>query len=209
MMLVRIQHGGTTDPNLISDEDLLARSHEGDEEAFAALYRRRQASVYRFALHMSGREEVAEEVTQDVFVALIHEPARFDSERGSLTAFLIGIARNHVLRHIGRTRGRNRNHVCIDDDACAEPEAVNTDPLASLTREEAAEAVRQAVLSLPCAYREVVVLCDLEELSYSDAAGVLGIPVGTVRSRLYRGRALLSEKLRSSRSGTDAARCSA
>jgi RNA polymerase sigma-70 factor (ECF subfamily) len=205
MMLVRIQHGGTTDSNPISDEDLLARSHKGDEEAFAALYRRRQTSVYRFALHMSGREEVAEEVTQDVFVALIHEPARFDAERGSLTAFLIGIARNHVLRQIGR----NRNHVCLDDEACTEPEATNTDPLASLTREEAAEAVRQAVLSLPCAYREVVVLCDLEELSYSDAAGVLGIPVGTVRSRLYRGRALLSEKLRSSRSGTDAARCSA
>jgi len=193
------------DLTLDSDEDLLQRSAAGDEQAFTALYRRRQAAIYRFALHMSGREDIAEEVTQDVFVAIIREPHRFDSGRGTVCSFLFGIARNHVLRHIERDRAL----VNIEEDAAFEPEAANTDLLASLTREEAGEMVRQAVLSLPAVYREAVVLCDLEEVSYAEAALALAVPIGTVRSRLNRGRALLTQKLRSHGEGRSAVRCSA
>ena len=70
------------------------------------------------------------------------------------------------------------------------------DLLANLTREEAIEAVRQSVITLPTVYREAVVLCDLEEMNYADAALALNVPVGTVRSRLNRGRGMLLEKLR-------------
>jgi RNA polymerase sigma-70 factor (ECF subfamily) len=193
-------------PDLIadSDEDLLRRATLGDEDAFTALYRRRQAGVYRFALHMCGREDVAEEVTQEVFLTLIRHPARFDSARGAVSSFLYGVARNHVLRYLER----RKECVTIDDgEAAGEVPVPDGDALANLTREETIESVRQAVLSLPAGYREAVVLCDLEEMSYADAAGVLRVPVGTVRSRLNRGRGLLLDKLRAARPGAGALRC--
>lgn len=176
----------------------------GNEEAFAAVYRRRQAGVYRFALHMCGREDVAEEVTQEVFLALLRYPGRFDSTRGTVSAFLYGVARNHVLRYLER----RRECVHIDEsEPVAEPVAGGGDVLTSLTRAETIESVRQAVLSLPAGYREAVVLCDLEELSYAEAADILKVPIGTVRSRLNRGRGLLVEKLRAAKPGADTLRC--
>jgi RNA polymerase sigma-70 factor (ECF subfamily) len=193
-----------TDSTLLSDEELLRRSSLGDEFAFTALYRRRQSNVFRFAIHMCGRQEVAEEVVQDVFLSLIREPERFDADKGSVAAYLIGVARNLVRRRLER----ERSYVELDDDEAAGP-AEDADVLGELTREEAIGAVRRAVLSLPAAYREAVVLCDLEEVSYAEAAAMLGVPVGTVRSRLSRGRGLLVEKLRAGRLGNSAARCSA
>src|SRR5258708_29258805 len=98
------QQAMTRDPTEINDIDLLQRALAGDEESFATLYRRRQGAVYRFALQMSGRRSVAEEVTQEVFLALIREAARFDATRGPVLSYLYGIARNHVLRCLERDR---------------------------------------------------------------------------------------------------------
>src|SRR5262249_38813562 len=142
----------------ISDSGLLERALGGDEASFTALYRLRQAAVYRFALQMSGRRAVAEEVTQEVFLALIREGSRFDADRGSLTSYLYGIARNHVLRCLER----DRPYVRMEDEheECASAE----DTLGDLARGETIESVRQAVLALPANFREVVVLCDLHEV---------------------------------------------
>jgi RNA polymerase sigma-70 factor (ECF subfamily) len=178
-----------------SDETLLRRSAAGDEEAFLALYRRRQAGIYRFALHMSGSASVAEEVTQEVFLAVIRDGQRFDESRGTAAAFLFGVARNHVLKLLQR----NRAYIGLEDESATEPPAA-ADVLGDLTRAEAVENVRQAVLELPAVYREAVVMCDLQELTYADAAEALRVPIGTVRSRIARGRAILAQKL--SRQGT-------
>jgi RNA polymerase sigma-70 factor, ECF subfamily len=169
-----------------SDEKLLGRMLEGDEEAFTALYRRRQGPVYRFALHMTGSAAIAEDVTQEVFLALLENGRRFDGSRGPLLSFLYGIARNRVLRRIEKERTA---------EPVGEDHAGGEDVLDDLTRRETVEQVRRAVLSLPEAYREAVVLCDLENASYEDAAAALECPVGTVRSRLSRGRAMLAQKL--------------
>lgn len=175
-----------------SDDDLLRRTAGGDEEAFCSLYRRRQAGIYRFALHMSGSPSVAEEVTQEVFMTLIRDSARYDSAKGSPSAYLYGIARKHVLRIFDR----NRPYVALEDDLGAGLIASHENPLGDLTRSESIEGVRQAILSLPENYREAIVLCELEEMSYAEASSILGIPIGTLRSRLSRGRALLVEKLK-------------
>jgi RNA polymerase sigma-70 factor (ECF subfamily) len=172
-----------------TDDSLLRLASAGHEEAFVELYRRRQTQIYKFALHMSGNSAVAEEVTQEVFMTLIRNWQGFDAARGSLAGYLYGIARNHVLRILERDRA----YVAIEDDAAA---SADETPLGDLTRSETIESVRQAVLSLPPNYREAVVLCDLQEISYADAAGLLDVPVGTVRSRLSRGRAMLVDKLR-------------
>jgi RNA polymerase sigma-70 factor, ECF subfamily len=181
----------------LSDDELLRLMRAGDESAFVTLYRRRQGAIYRFALRMSGSKSIAEDVTQDVFVNLIRDNMQFDSTRGSFTAYLFGIARNHVLRRIEKDR------LLLQIDGGSEEETTHnglnafTDPLDDLTRRETIERVRQAVLALPTHYREVVVLCDLHEMSYAEASEALGCAVGTVRSRLHRARALLHEKLRS------------
>jgi RNA polymerase sigma-70 factor (ECF subfamily) len=187
-----------------NDETLLRLMLAGDEEAFAALYRRWQGGVYRFALQMSGSESIAEDVTQEVFMVLMREANRYDPLRGSLAAYLYGIARNYVLRHLYR----DRNSVQIIDEeeeggTGAQHLVAQHDPLGDLTRSETIESVRLAILGLPAHYREVVVLCELHEMSYAEAAGVLGCAVGTIRSRLHRARSLLVEKL-SEAKGQDA-----
>jgi len=181
-----------------TDDELLMRLRNGDEQAFTALYRRRQGAIYRFALHMSGSSAAAEDIVQEAFLALLREECGFDPERGTLSGYLFGIARKLVLRNL--ERGRSNVPLQAETDEAAPRElAVIDDPLAGLTRHETIEALRRAVQALPRRYREVVVLCDLEELDYADAAVVLGCPIGTVRSRMHRARALLLEKLHQDR----------
>lgn len=179
-----------------SDEHLVHRLAAGDEEAFTALYRRRQGAIYRFVLHMTGSPALADDVTQDVFMAMLRQAHQFDPVRGSVSAYLFGIARYQVLKHLGPHRFESLD---VDGHRASGADAMHggaDDPLDAVVRRETIETVRQAVLALPPHYREVVVLCDLQELDYAVAAGMLGYPIGTVRSRLHRGRRLLVEKLR-------------
>jgi RNA polymerase sigma-70 factor (ECF subfamily) len=169
----------------------------GEEEALTALYRRRQGSVYRFAMQMCGSQALAEDVTQEVFMVLIRDGQTFDPARGSLNAFLVGVARNLLLRRLQRERFYAPIEDNSDDDTAAHESFTTADgPLEELSRLETINSVRMAVLALPERYREVVVLCDLQEMSYIEAAAVLSCAVGTVRSRLHRARALLINKLR-------------
>ncbi|MEO8369874.1 MAG: RNA polymerase sigma factor [Candidatus Solibacter sp.] len=187
----------TSDP-VETDDELLLRVQSGDEEAFVTLYRRRQAGLFRFALHMSGSMPVAEDVTQEVFLALLREDCGYDPDRGTLSGYLFGIARKLVFRHL--ERGRADVALEVEGDDFVHPElAVIDDPLLDLTRREGLDTLRRAVNALPRRYREVVVLCDLEEVDYADAAIALGCPIGTVRSRLHRARGLLLERLHQER----------
>jgi RNA polymerase sigma-70 factor (ECF subfamily) len=176
-----------------SDDKLLRLMLEGDQEAFTALYRRRQSGIYQFALHMSGSAATAEDITQEVFVALIDQAERYDPGKGSLASYLYGVARHKLLHR----QQRERLLVPIDsEESDSDISSNDADPLGDLTRREAIEAVRSAVLSLPPHYREAVILCDLQELGYDEAAKALGCPVGTVRSRLHRGRIMLVDRLK-------------
>jgi RNA polymerase sigma-70 factor, ECF subfamily len=182
-----------------SDQELVKRMAAGDEEAFTSLYRRLQPGVYRFALHMSGSGAVAEDVVQEVFMMLIREANNHNPARGSVRAWLYGVARNLVLQRLERDRRYVSGSEEPESLVAAGPRgAGEAGTLEHLMRNEAIEAVRAAVLALPPHYREVVVLCELNEMDYAEAAVALGCAVGTVRSRLHRARALLAERLRSS-----------
>ena len=181
----------------LSDSALLRRMIAGDEEAFTTLYRRHQGRVYRLALHMSGRSSIAEEVTQEVFLVLMQQGRRYDPARGSFCAYLCGIARNHVLRCLDRDGAyvAMAYEVQRCDSRMPEELIAQDNPLQDLTSQERIASVRHAILALPLGYREAVVLCELQEMSYREAAAVVGCSVGTIRSRLHRARALLAKKL--------------
>jgi len=172
-----------------SDSDLLRGLRARDEEAFILLYRRWQGPLFRYALRVSGSPALAEDVTQEVFMALLHGSDGYDPDRGALSSYFHGMARNMVNRRLER-----------EPAALALPEiAAPDDPLADVARREVGDLVWSALLALSLPYRETVVLCDLQGLTYDEAASVLGCAVGTVRSRLHRGRAQLAERLRSVR----------
>jgi RNA polymerase sigma-70 factor (ECF subfamily) len=175
-----------------SDEELMAAVAAGDRQAFGVLYGRRRADVYRFALHMTGVPATAEDIAQDVFITVIHEAARYRPGRSGVGAWLLGIARNHARRRLSARRHEPMS------EAGAEP-GVTVDPTDGLARGRQVEALRTALGRLPVAYREAVVLCDLQELSYQDAAVAAGCAIGTVRSRLHRGRQLLAATMRGER----------
>ena len=162
-------------PASASDEELLRQTLAGDAQAFDLLYDQRAGAVYRFALRMSGSAELAEDVTQDVFMALLRRGQLFDPARGTVIKYLLGMTRNRVLTLLEREQAfvPLQAEEGEEETALAGRLAYQADPLFELARNERIEAVRQAVLALPLHYREVVVLCNLDEMSYEQAAGVL------------------------------------
>ena len=178
------------------DDVLLRRAAQGDEEAFTLLYRRHQAALYRFALRMTGNTWAAEEIVQDVFMTLMRDPKKYDATRGALGAFLYGVARNRVMKHLERLP-REISLEEKNEDGTGSGIVLQdaSTPAMWLEKRERKLQVRAAVLELPVEFREAVVLCELEEMSYEEAAKMAGCPIGTIRSRLHRGRALLMAKL--------------
>jgi len=178
------------------DEELLKRSAKGDEEAFTALYRRHADVLYRFAFRMTGSSWGAEEIVQDVFMTLAREPGKYDAERGTLPAFLFGIARNKIMKYNERLP-REISLVERQEDGSGGGLTLRDSftPAMWAEQRERLEKVRAAVMELPIEFRETVVLCELEEMTYDQAARMLDCPIGTIRSRLHRGRALLLAKL--------------
>lgn len=179
------------DPSAALDE-LISSIVAGDREAFAELYRRCRPDVYRFAAHMCGSTSLAEDVVQDVFLAVIQEASRYQPGRSGVRPWLLGIAGNHVRRWRHR-----RVFLPLPAEGTGDGRGMQseTDPVADLTRERHGAELMRALIALPPRFREVIVLCDLHELSYEVAAGTIGCAIGTVRSRLHRGRAMLARAL--------------
>lgn len=178
-----------------AEHALLARMKQGDEAAFMALYRRHKDAVYRFALMYCGSAATAADVTQDTFMHFISRPGQFDPGRGSIAAWLCGVARMLARKHLGEREEPTDPAVLADDTAPHAGQVDHDSPLERVLRSEAAEQVRRALARLAPHYRDVFVLCELSELSYAEAAQVCGIDIGTVRSRLSRARAALAQSL--------------
>jgi RNA polymerase sigma-70 factor (ECF subfamily) len=176
------------------DVALLAEAGRGDFEAFGTLYRRHQQRVYRFARAMTGSNDAAEDITQEVFVVLLTNAGRFDPARAAFTTYVYGIVRN-LSRHRMR---KTRTGPSIDElmrDGRDVDLGADEDPARLVEGAELAGVVRRALASLPSRYRELIVLCDLHDLSYEEAGVVVHASVGAVRSRLHKGRQLLRLKL--------------
>ena len=173
----------------VDDARLLARARTGDEQAFARLFAAHQRRVFRYAAYMAG-SNAADDIVQDTFLAVLRQRDRRDQPIGTVAGYLIGIARHLVMKRHERTAGWS-----MTEDGLAEVESREPSALDRMLLAESVDSIRAAVLSLPPVYREAIVLCELEDLDYAGAANVMQCPIGTVRSRLSRARALLTEKL--------------
>jgi RNA polymerase sigma-70 factor, ECF subfamily len=178
------------DAGLEDDRQFLQLIMAGEEQGFVALYRKYQGPVYRFALQVCGMRHIAEEVTQETFLSLIRTPRNYKSDRGPLLLYLFGIAR----RLVWKSARRDKVYEALDSDR--DLPITLPDFAADFARQDQAKRLRQAILSLPRKYREVIVLCSLQELSYEEAAVVVGSSIGTVRSRMHRAKQLLLRKVR-------------
>jgi RNA polymerase sigma-70 factor (ECF subfamily) len=174
---------------------LLARMKQGDEEAFVELYRRHRDAVYRLAMLYSGSTAHAADVTQETFVHFMTQTQQYDPLRGTLGAWLCGVARNLARKAVSGREDATDPEALADDTSPHEQQIDRDTPLDRILRGEVAEQVRRAVAALKPHYRDILILCELSELSYAEAAQVAGIDIGTVRSRLSRARAQLAQRL--------------
>ena len=175
---------------ICDDTERMARLAAGDGNALRELYEKHGRALLRFSAAMCRSRQAAEDLVHDTFVALMRGPHLFDPEQGSAFNYLCGVLRHRISRHF---RQQKRWVELVDDDSAGH----DPGPVDDLARSEASAALRRAMLELPVQHREVIALCDLEELPYHAVAAILDCPIGTVRSRLHRARGLLTLRLAS------------
>lgn len=183
---------GIDDP----DAELVARWQDGDLNAFANLVRRHEGRVYRMLYRMLGTREEAEDATQEAFLSLHRHGHRFRRE-ARFSTFLYRVAANAALnrrRTLGRARARQQA-LAARQAAGDELPTAPRDPEGATTGAEVQGRVQEALLELPQDLRLAVVLYDIEGQSYREIADTLGIPEGTVKSRIHRGRQALRKEL--------------
>src|SRR5579863_5366677 len=151
---------------------------------FQAAFEEHKDAVYRFAWRMTNSPAAAEDIAQDVFLVLLRHPGRFDSKRGEMRSFLLGVARN-----LTRKRWRNENRWDTIDD-----ERFISQPVDMVIR-ETAEIVNAAVQALPPLQREVLVLAQYEGLTLNEIVHAIEAEMGTVKARLHRARKNLKRML--------------
>lgn len=182
----------------MTDAELMKLISRLDERAFGTLYDRYEKQVYSLVYFKLKNAEDAADATQETFIKLWQKAGTY-SGIGSVGAFVLTVAKNTATDHLRR---KNEETVSLtvenDDGESTEREIADTDgtPEDALLRSERVKTVRAAVSELSEHHREVLVMCDMNEMSYKDAAEALDIDIGTVKSRLSRARGALREKLK-------------
>lgn len=172
---------------------LVLRLVAGETAVLAELYEREAAAVYRYALALCGNSGWAADAVQEAFVALALRPAGFDAGRGDLGAYLAGVARHALAAQ--RRELRLEDPWPEADDEQGLPCSDEASPEALLVRAQDGRSVWTALRQLPAVFREAIVLVDLQERPYADAARIAGIELNTLRSRVHRARLKLAALL--------------
>ncbi len=177
-----------------TDADLVPRCRAGDEVAWRELVTRHTRKVFGLAYRFTGRVDEAEDLTQEVFVKVYQTLGRYRESEGPFGGWLMAVARNHVIDHY--RRGRQERLRRATDPAILESiPARQEHPVAGLEREERKRLVHSGLRALPLDLRLPLILCDLSGMPYEEIASELGIPLGTVKSRINRARLELAKRL--------------
>jgi RNA polymerase sigma-70 factor (ECF subfamily) len=184
-----------------NDRDVLRRCRAGDQAAWQELVSRHTRRVFGLAYRFCGRVDEAEDLTQEVFVKVFQNLHRFQETDAAFSTWLMSIARNQAIDHYRRRR-EERIRRAQDPEILEVLSSPEPGPLGDVEQEERVQLVRSGLRALPADLREPLVLCDLQGLAYEQIAGALGIPLGTVKSRINRGRLELARRLRGRRQGS-------
>ena len=179
------------------DQELVRRCLDGENPAWEGLVRAHSRKVYNLCYRFTGRIQDAEDLTQEVFIKVFQTLRSYDSAQGTFSTWLNRVARNHLVDHYRRTR-KDRVTSSLDDDSTPLPELPSTRaaPTASVESRERRELLQAALDQMSPDLREAVVLRDLQDLDYQEIAQVLGVPQGTVKSRINRGRLELTRVIK-------------
>ena len=181
-----------------SEAELVVRACSGRTDAFAVLVARYEGQIYNTVAHLVGSQQDAEDIAQEVFMKAFRGLGGFRQE-ARFGTWLYGIMLNCVRSH-WRSQGRRRATVSLDrrgsdEDPILDPPSEQDGPVARSVRHETVQMVRDAITELAEDLREIVVLRDIDGLSYDEMAEALGLPLGTVKSRLFRARSVLKDKI--------------
>lgn len=179
------------------DRELLKRCLAGENSAWEALLKAHTRRVYNLCFRFTGRSAEAEDLTQEIFLKVFQTLASYDQAQGSFLTWLTRVSRNHLVDHYRRTK-RDRVTSSLDDELSgveAKP-SPGAGPVAGVESRERRELLQEGLNKLSPDLREAVILRDFEDLDYDEIARVLGIPSGTVKSRINRGRLELARVLK-------------
>jgi len=183
--------------SLDQDSSLVERCLSGDDAAWEELVRQHTRRVYGLCYRFTGSDAEAQDLTQDVFLRIFRSLRSFRSSEGSFVTWLARLTRNLLIDHYRRTR-QERVTDSIEEQLpmLEESVAASARPEGLVAGREASEILQAALQKLSPELRETVILRDLQEMEYREIAQALGVPEGTVKSRLNRGRAELARVLR-------------
>jgi RNA polymerase sigma-70 factor (ECF subfamily) len=179
------------------DAELVKRCLAADAAAWEALLQAHTRRIYNLCYRFTGRPAESEELTQEVFIKVFQTLRTFDATQGSFGTWLSRVARNHLVDHYRRTK-KDRMTSSLDDELATfeEKPSPTVEPVAQVESRERRELLQRGLERLSPDLREAVVLRDLQDLDYDEIAQVLGVPVGTVKSRINRGRLELARVLK-------------
>ena len=176
-------------------DSLIEQCLAGDQLAWEQIVRQNWRKVFNVAYKFVGKHDEAEDLTQDIFLKIFKALASFD-RRANFQTWIISISRNLCIDHYRSVR-KERQTIARDVDSNdLQPIATERGPYAQAEHQDLRAQLRQALETLPVTLRTAVVLRDLQELSYQEIADRLGLPEGTVKSRINRGRIELAHQLK-------------
>ncbi|MEZ5294385.1 MAG: RNA polymerase sigma factor [Vicinamibacterales bacterium] len=185
-------------------DTLIQRCLAGDQSAWDEIVRMNRRRVFNIAYKFTGRHDLAEDLTQDVFVKIFKSLNTFD-RRANFQTWLVSVSRNLCIDHYRSVR-KEREAIDRDvDPGTLAPVSHTTSPYQSLEQRDRASLLRRGLAELAPTLREAVLLRDLQELSYQEIADRLGLPEGTVKSRINRGRNELARQISRIRESDDRA----
>jgi RNA polymerase sigma-70 factor (ECF subfamily) len=179
------------------DPELVKRCLAGDNFAWENLLRVHTRKVYNLCYRFTGRPAEAEDLTQEVFIKIFQTLKTFDAAQGAFSTWLARIARNHLVDHYRRTK-KDRVTTSLEDELgfLEEKPSPTVEPVTQVESRERKELLQRALDRLSPDLREAVILRDLQDFDYGEIAQVLGVPEGTVKSRINRGRLELARVIK-------------
>lgn len=174
---------------------LIERAYEGDREAFGEIYHLLKDSIYGFSYRMTNRALISEEITQETFMFFIENPDKYRPEKGTLFSFLCGVARNKILNHLKKSGTRLESNEFETERFENFANQNGTSPLRDVLNKEFSVELKKSIGKLSAFQREVLLLREMEELSYAEIAQITKTDVGVVKGRLHRARKTLANEL--------------